>query len=137
MNDDNIRSFVLAGNATFTVRSKRTGQHLTYKVQKKEAEGERPVWFAQVMTDGADGYTYLGMVGSDGKLRTTKASKFTRDSRAFTALAWTIDWLQTGLPWPAHSAEFHHAGRCGRCGRELTDPVSIERGLGPECSSKL
>lgn len=25
---------------------------------------------------------------------------------------------------------------CGACGRELTDPVSIERGIGPECFGK-
>lgn len=27
-------------------------------------------------------------------------------------------------------------GRCGICGRELTDPVSIERGIGPVCAEK-
>jgi hypothetical protein len=24
-------------------------------------------------------------------------------------------------------------GKCSRCGAELTDPVSVERGIGPEC----
>jgi hypothetical protein len=28
------------------------------------------------------------------------------------------------------------AGRCKRCGRLLTDPVSVERGVGPECIKK-
>jgi hypothetical protein len=28
------------------------------------------------------------------------------------------------------------AGRCHRCGRLLTDPVSVERGVGPECVKK-
>ena len=27
-------------------------------------------------------------------------------------------------------------GRCRRCGRALTDPVSVERGVGPECLSR-
>jgi hypothetical protein len=27
-------------------------------------------------------------------------------------------------------------GRCRICGRVLTDPVSIARGIGPECYSK-
>lgn len=25
------------------------------------------------------------------------------------------------------------AGRCSRCGRELSDPRSVQRGIGPEC----
>jgi hypothetical protein len=25
-------------------------------------------------------------------------------------------------------------GRCRRCGRLLTDPASVERGVGPECA---
>jgi hypothetical protein len=28
-----------------------------------------------------------------------------------------------------------HAGKCGRCGRKLTVPQSIETGIGPECAS--
>jgi hypothetical protein len=26
-----------------------------------------------------------------------------------------------------------HTGKCGRCGRKLTDPQSIARGIGPDC----
>jgi hypothetical protein len=34
------------------------------------------------------------------------------------------------------SVDVLHSGRCGRCGRTLTTPDSIERGLGPECAHK-
>lgn len=34
------------------------------------------------------------------------------------------------------SAKVDAEDRCGICGRKLTDPVSIERGIGPECASK-
>ncbi len=27
-------------------------------------------------------------------------------------------------------------GRCERCGRRLTDPVSVERGVGPDCARR-
>lgn len=31
---------------------------------------------------------------------------------------------------------FSDTGNCGRCGRELTDEFSIERGYGPVCYQK-
>lgn len=33
----------------------------------------------------------------------------------------------------AHGLLVQEASRCGRCRRTLTDPVSIQRGIGPEC----
>lgn len=36
----------------------------------------------------------------------------------------------------SHGWKVHHEGRCGKCGRRLTVPESIETGLGPECSGK-
>jgi hypothetical protein len=32
--------------------------------------------------------------------------------------------------------ELWHEGRCGKCGRALTVPESIESGLGPVCESR-
>jgi hypothetical protein len=32
--------------------------------------------------------------------------------------------------------EIHEESVCGMCGMELTDPVSIERGIGPQCYGK-
>jgi hypothetical protein len=47
------------------------------------------------------------------------------------AFAWFWDRLRNGnLP---EQVEVHHEGRCGRCGRALTVPESIESGFGPEC----
>lgn len=33
--------------------------------------------------------------------------------------------------------QFKEANECGKCGLELTDPVSIERGFGPDCFGKV
>ena len=33
--------------------------------------------------------------------------------------------------------EIYHDGRCGKCGRQLTVPASIETGFGPECVKML
>lgn len=45
-------------------------------------------------------------------------------------------WLGV-LPTPANgSVTVLEASHCGRCGRTLTDPLSIDRGIGPECAGK-
>ena len=33
--------------------------------------------------------------------------------------------------------EVWHEGRCGRCGRKLTTPQSVETGFGPVCAQNL
>lgn len=37
----------------------------------------------------------------------------------------------------ASKADIRHEGRCGRCGRALTRPESIDTGLGPDCAEKM
>jgi hypothetical protein len=38
-----------------------------------------------------------------------------------------------GDPYPQMIAGAHVTGNCAICGRQLTDPTSVERGIGPEC----
>ena len=54
------------------------------------------------------------------------------DMRA-RAFEWLWRMLKSAKPLPP-TFEFWHEGRCGKCGKKLTTPESIERGLGPECA---
>lgn len=38
---------------------------------------------------------------------------------------------------PDPNIKVYHTGSCCYCHRELTDPVSVEIGIGPKCRSKL
>lgn len=40
-------------------------------------------------------------------------------------------------PFGAQIAYGHATGVCARCGRSLTDPASVEAGMGPECRSRV
>lgn len=56
-------------------------------------------------------------------------------SRVWAAQA-VAHWLEhPGTP-PA-GARYQEASECGVCGKELTDPASIERGIGPVCLGRL
>jgi hypothetical protein len=134
-----IRQFTLAGLATLTLKSTRTGAHYTFKVKQApadEATGEeKALWFVSVLAD-SDRYMYVGCIaGAAENFKLTGGSKFTE--AAGCTKAWRYFWagIQTGVVKP--ELEIRHEGRCGRCGRELTTPESVDTGFGPECADRL
>jgi len=87
--------------------------------------------------DNTADYTYVGMLDvQTGALQLTRKSAYTADSQPVRAFNWCMRYLWKDQPLP-EPARIFHMGRCGRCGRALTVPSSIESGLGPECAGKL
>ena len=127
--------YILAGRATVTLASKRTGNRSTYRLRApKDGDASKAVRFVSLLSgpDNDADYTYLGTVfGSD--LRTTRKSAVSEDAPSFRALAWSLRKLAAG-ELPAE-LEVWHEGRCGCCSRRLTTPESISRGLGPKCAA--
>ena len=134
------REFILGGNAIFTALSARTGQRYTFKVRHKEAQnGYKATYFVNLLTgpDNVSDYTYLGMLDPvAGAVKLTRASRYNADSAPVKAINWIIGKLWAGVDI-SNDCALNHAGRCCRCGRMLTTPDSVARGLGPECASRL
>ncbi len=126
--------FVLAGRAVFTVNNDK-GDHYTFKVVKKETASMGPIWFAMLLTgpDNTNDYTYMGCIDAQLGFRLTGKSKFKMDSVPVKVLVWTLRHVFMMLELPA-GYKIHHEGKCGRCGRALTVPSSVESGIGPECA---
>jgi hypothetical protein len=131
-----IREFVLAGNATFTVVSRKTGERRTFRAALAPNPKLDGPWFVSMLTgpDNENHYRYLGVVWSG-----TAGMRFTPHGKpgmegAKEIVGWVFRALEAGTL--TEQAEFWHEGRCGRCGRLLTDPESIARGLGPICIEK-
>lgn len=129
-----VKEFVTAGNARFTLVSVKTGTRFTYKVRKAQAA---PVSFVSVLTqaDNENGYTYMGIL-KDNKFSHTAKSRVTAAAPSAKAFDWVWRQVEERKALPAQ-VEVWHEGRCGRCGRALTVPESIARGIGPECFSKM
>jgi Family of unknown function (DUF6011) len=133
------KAYALAGNATITLQSLKTQQHFTYKVKLAEVQPgstrtPEPTWFVNLLCDGSadDGsFRYLGLV-QNGQFRLTRASKAGLDAPSVKAFRFFL-----GLTELHQQLVVRHEGRCGRCGRTLTVPESIDRGIGPECASKM
>jgi hypothetical protein len=127
-----LTTFATAGNATFTVTSRKTGNRFTYKVRKPNPDG--PAFVALLSgPDNESDYQFLGTIFPDGTYRHGRKSRIS--STAPSAIAFDWVWKHaTNLP---EAVEVHHEGKCCRCGRKLTVPESIESGIGPECATKM
>lgn len=129
------RSFVLAGRAVFTV-SNPSGRRYTFRVVHKPGSDKfGPVWFVSLLTgpDNTSDYSYIGIVDAEtGEVRLTARSRCSEDSRPVAVVRWALRHVWDGRALP-DGYGLHHEGKCGRCGRALTVPSSIESGLGPEC----
>jgi hypothetical protein len=129
----NIGQFVIAGKALFTVVNETTGNRFTFKVVKAETTYGQSgnIWFVKVL-DGPDNYSnyrYIGMIALDGSFVHTRKSTVSETAPSFKAFSWF--WRNVDrLP---ENVKVYHEGKCGRCGRRLTVPESIESGYGPEC----
>lgn len=132
MNPQQIREFVLAGNALFTLKSNRTGEHYTFKVRAAVPQADKlPThWNVSVLRgrDNSRDYKWIGRIDREGVF--FGGLEHTQSFRGFA-------WCWEHLDRCGERFEFNHAGRCGRCGRLLTTPESVEKGIGPECQDKM
>lgn len=133
--------FMLAGNATITVVSNRTQKRLTFKVTKPQDFNEnRPIWFVSVLKgqNNEGDFGYMGQIMQRGAdYWYSRGRKCWREFfKASDAFAWVWETV-TINPTRMDTFEVWHEGKCGRCGRKLTIPESIESGFGPECIGKI
>jgi len=75
----------------------------------------------------ADTDTYLGKITQDDKFITSRDCS-AADSETVATVA--------ADPAAAATAHGHEFGQCSCCGRELTNPESVARGIGPICAER-
>jgi len=137
---EDIKNYMLAGNATITLKSLVTEAHLTFKVTqaKDKQTGEKRDFYFVALLSGPDNesdYAYMGMINGAGQFNLTRNSKFTEDAKAVKGFKFFWKFISEDMFPP--SMEIRHEGSCGRCGRKLTVPESIDRGIGPECWANM
>jgi len=136
-NIKDIKNYLFAGNSTITLKSGKTGTHFTFKIKIAKKDDEKAPFFVKVLSgsDNESSYTYIGMITNDRKsFRLTQNSKVSKDAPSFIAFNYFFRLLTNNKTNPG--MDIYHSGSCGRCGRKLTTPESIERGIGPECSKR-
>lgn len=134
MTNEQILTFLRGGKATFTIESKVTGKHYTFKVTAPKNKND--LLWVSLLTGTNDEYHYLGtmfLVNSRWQYRLTAKSK--PEHKVHRIFAWFIFQLQRGADMNPDLV-FRHSGVCSRCQRKLTTPQSIDLGMGPVCYGK-
>jgi hypothetical protein len=127
---DPIR-FILAGNALFTVENTTTGNRFTFQVRKPD---DTKPYFVSVLTgpNNESDYAFLGTVFTPERYHHGRRSRIAQDAPSAKAFEWLFRHLSAGRSLPPQ-VRLCHCGKCGRCGKTLTVPASVESGFGPEC----
>jgi len=119
--------FIFGGNALFTVRNPKTENRFTFKVTKHKKED---IFFVKVLTN-PDVYEFIGSIRPGTRFKHSKKSRISDEAQSVKVFDFVFNTLITkSLP---QFIEIWHEGRCCACGKTLTTPESIQRGIGPEC----
>ena len=140
LHSQDVKKFLTAGKATFTLRNQNTGSRMTLKITQKK---DSPLFVSVMMgSDNERSYKYIGYIttGRNPTFRPKEGWLGEKATLGQSAMEWLWDVVCGRNPHGDLSAfphaEVWHAGKCARCGRKLTTPESIERGFGPVCWSK-
>jgi len=137
---DDMRTFVLGGNAYFTLANINTGNRYTFRSRLvKDGDPAVGPFFISVLTgpDNTSDYQYLGtvFVESAGIMyRHGHKSRISDQAPSNHAIKWFINFALDRKP-DTKAFQFWHEGRCGVCGRKLTVPSSVASGIGPKCAA--
>jgi len=133
-----IKDFIFAGKAIFTIESQDSGVWYTY--QMNQAKKNENLFFVSVLrgADNLSSYSYMGLVIKEGenfKFTLTKNSKYKIDAVCVKAFSFFFTNITRNFIHP--KMNFYHMGICGKCGRVLTTPDSVDRGIGPVCAKSV
>lgn len=140
----NIIAYVTGGKSIFTLVSQTTGNRFTYKVIARPNHESYELRLLQG-DDNTQDYHFIGVFYIGDRQRVwikdskddimfyrvdniCRLSLASRRAIVYLLLEPKL-YLEKGL-------QFWTSGRCAKCGRLLTDPVSIACGFGPHCGGR-
>ena len=120
-------------NGAVTMYNPATGAHRTIRISTQSedanfAPGQRIV---SLLTgpDNTSDYTGFGFLTDEGEVRIWRK----KHGGVYEAYA---RMLTEPEAYMARGIQYKFDVRCRRCNRELTDPISIDLGIGPTCREK-
>lgn len=128
-------------NGIFTLRNKSTGEYRTFRIrtQKEDSNFAPSKRIIGLLTgcDNTNDYKGFGFVEDDQIVVWQRFRGQSKKSHfeMFAVMLWGAVNDPTSK-W-AINYELMVEEKCRRCNRTLSTPESIERGIGPECATKI
>jgi hypothetical protein len=135
-------NFIFGGKGQFTIINKETDNQFSFKII--QSDNVKDLYYVDIknrkdinpVTNST--YVYGGfLVYKDGEAKYYKGAKgkMCDKEQSVRSLMYVINHLIKGdLP---EFIKIYDFGKCGHCGRQLTDAHSIEIGVGKECAKQL
>lgn len=136
--NDKALKFILAGRCEFVAISGKTGVKIVYEMKRKQSNrgnGDEFIYYLKTKIDSQ--MVYAGVIFYD---KTTELFKFVQGVKGkvsafhvnIKSILYILNNFNKGRT--TLNLRIYHVGKCGRCGRKLTDEQSILTGLGPTCA---
>jgi len=138
MTNEQIRAFMKAGKATFTLESSQTGKHYTFRSTRLKNDGGPVLMFISLLV-APDDYQYLGtiFVEHHGAFTYKETKKSPVNPKVHAVMRFLMGNLNFDTDMESRGLIFRHEGTCAVCNRPLTTPESIDIGIGPVCREKM
>lgn len=137
---------MLKFNGKFTIMNSKTGQHRTFMIKTQPADAgfapnKRVIYlFTGNENDDDSHYTGFGFVEDNGIKVWSKKRGTVKEPSFFdrcATMVWSLATLGDESPYLALGVTVELSKRCRVCNRTLTNPASLESGIGPECERRL
>lgn len=135
-------NFIFGGKGQFTIINDDTKNQFSFKIIASDNVDN--LFYVDIKNrktidpETGTSYVYGGfIVNKNNEIKYYKGAKgkINEKHQAVRALMYVLKHLQKGdLP---ECITIYHFGKCGHCGKKLTDAHSIEIGLGKDCAKKL
>lgn len=122
---------------TFTVITPDRAEHETIKIhQPKEGSSLYGKTIVSHIAGPSNELDFQGFAFINDLGRVVVWSRFRGIDPRWVEAAYTVLRGDDETRGSAQQAYAMQSGRCARCGRKLTVPANLHRGVGPECASK-
>jgi len=127
-----------AGRSLLTFHNQEKNTHMTVKAvqarDKKDRKIKLPYFFVNIslLGDSDQGFRYAGVLFQD-TMTFRPADAIKGDAHMQKVILFIMEAIKNPQLLRDRKVSLLHEGKCCRCALPLTNPASIDRGLGDDC----